>query len=334
MAAPLDPFRPVRWGILGAGRIAGIVGADIAASADSEIVAVGARDAGRAAEFAHTHDIARSYGSYADLVADPDVDVVYVATTHGQHHEHALLALRAGKPLLVEKAFTLNARQAREVVAEARARALFCMEAMWMRLDPLVQQAVEIVRSGEIGDVTTVRAELSMHFPFDATHRMFDLSAGGGALLDLGVYPLNFVWAILGAPSGVSATGRLSPTGSDVLAGLQLSYPDGAIGQVLTSAVGPSPDTGLVVGTKGWLRLEPWLHRAERIVVSTEAGVREIPGQRAGNGYRPQIAEVERGLREGLLESPHLPLDDTVAILDVLDRARSHIGVVYAADGL
>ncbi|MEJ7628922.1 MAG: Gfo/Idh/MocA family oxidoreductase [Nocardioidaceae bacterium] len=127
MAAPLDPSRRVRWGVLGAGGIAGVVGIEIAASPDSVVVAVGARDGDRAAGFARAHGIARSYGSYAELVADPDVDVVYIATTHAHHHEHALLALRAGKPVLVEKAFTLNARQANEVVAEARTRRLFCM---------------------------------------------------------------------------------------------------------------------------------------------------------------------------------------------------------------
>ena len=167
MAAALDSARPVRWGILGAGQIASTVGADIAASPHSEIVAVGARDAGRAADFARRLGIPRSYGSYDDLVADPEIDVVYIATTHAQHHEHALLALRAGKPVLVEKAFTLTARQARDVVVEARSRDLFCMEAMWMRLNPLIQQAVEIAHSGRIGELTGVRGDLSKHFPFD-----------------------------------------------------------------------------------------------------------------------------------------------------------------------
>ena len=138
-------MEPIRWGILGAGVIADLVGADIASSPGSEIVAVAARDASRAEAFAAARGIPRSYGSYAELVADPDVDVVYIATTHAQHHEHALLALRAGKPVLVEKAFTLNARQAREVVAEARARNLICMEAMWTRLNPLIRQAQQLI---------------------------------------------------------------------------------------------------------------------------------------------------------------------------------------------
>jgi predicted dehydrogenase len=160
----IDGSQAIRWGILGAGGIAATVGADIAATPGNVIQAVGAREADRAAAFAAAHDVPRSYGSYAELLADPDVDVVYLATTHGQHRDQALQTLRAGKPMLVEKAFTLNARQAREVVAEARARRLFCMEAMWTRLNPLIRQAVDIAHSGRIGDVVGVRADLSPRF--------------------------------------------------------------------------------------------------------------------------------------------------------------------------
>src|SRR5882757_3906466 len=162
----------IRWGILGAGGIAHTVGPEIAATPGNDVVAVGARDLDRATALATKVGAPRSYGSYAELVADPDIDVVYIATTHGQHHEHALLALRAGKPVLVEKAFTLNAREAREVVAEARDRRLFCMEAMWTRLNPLIRRAVELTEAGEIGDVLAVRTDLSKLFPYDPAHRL------------------------------------------------------------------------------------------------------------------------------------------------------------------
>ena len=152
---------PIRWGILGAGGIASTVGRDVAATPGNEVRAVAARDADRAAAFAATNGIPKSYGSYAQLVADPEIDVVYITTTHGQHRDHALLALEAGKPLLVEKPLTLNAAQARQVVAEARKRQLFCMEAMWTRLNPLVRQAVEIAHSGRIGELVAFRGDLS-----------------------------------------------------------------------------------------------------------------------------------------------------------------------------
>lgn len=324
--------RPLRWGILGAGGIAAVVGAAIAESSRSAIVAVAARDGGRAADFASRMKIPRSYGSYAELVDDPAVDVVYIATTHAHHHEHALLALRAGKPVLVEKAFTLNAAQAREVVAEARSRGLFCMEAMWMRLNSLVRRSVEIAQSGRIGEITTVRADLSKYFPFDPSHRLYDLAAGGGALLDLGVYPLHFVWMVLGAPSGLAVGGRRAPTGSDLVAALQLTYPNGAVAQVHTSATVTSPDTGLILGRQGWVRHDGRLHHPDSVTVCDPDGVDVLTATAYGAGYGPQIAEVERCLREGLTESPRIPLDETVAILELVDRARAELGVVYPGE--
>jgi predicted dehydrogenase len=324
---------PIRWGILGAGAIAATVGADIAATPGNVLQAVGARDADRAAAFAAAAGVARSYGSYADLLADPDVDVVYLATTHAQHRDQALLALRAGKPLLVEKAFTLNAAQAREVVAEARARRLFCMEAMWTRLNPLIRHAVEIAHSGRIGEIVGFRGDLSRHFPYDAAHRLYDLAAGGGALLDLGVYPATVAWLFLGRPDTVHAVGSLSPTGSDLTNAMQWGYADGRVAQLYCSAAGESPFAALVTGTAGWISIEPRIHRPTRMVVHDASGDEVIPAEaEPGNGYALEVLEVARCLREGILESPLVPLDDTVAILEVLDEARRQLGVHYPAD--
>jgi predicted dehydrogenase len=325
--------RPIRWGILGAGGIAATVSADIAGTPGNELAAVAARDGDRAAAFAARHGVARSHGSYAELVADPEVDVVYVATTHAQHRDNALQALRAGKPVLVEKAFTLNAAQAREVVAEARRQQLFCMEAMWMRVHPLIRRTVELLEQGAIGDVVGVRADLSKHFPYDPAGRLYDLAVGGGALLDLGVYPVTFAWMMLGRPEAQAVTGALAPTGADLTAALQWSYPDGRVAQIYCSAAGYSPYAGLITGTDGWLRLDTRVHHPSTITVHNSAGeqvIDEPPS--AGNGYRYQVAEVARCLRAGLLESPFVPLDETVGILELLDDARRQLGVRYPAD--
>jgi predicted dehydrogenase len=325
--------KPIRWGILGAGGIAATVGADIAATPGNVLQAVGARNADRAAAFAETWGVNSSYGSYAELLADPEVDVVYVATTHGQHRDHALLGLRAGKPLLVEKAFALNAAQAREVVAEARARRLFCMEAMWTRLNPLIRHAVEIAHSGRIGDVIGFRGDLSRHVPFDAAHRLYDLEAGGGALLDLGIYPVTVAWLFLGRPDTVQAVGSLSPTGSDATAAMQWGYADGRVAQLYCSAAGDSPFAVLVTGTDGWISIEPRIHRPERMIVHDATGDEVINADdEPGNGYALEVLEVERCLRAGQLESRLVPLDETVAILEVLDETRRQLGVRYAAD--
>jgi predicted dehydrogenase len=323
----------IRWGILGAGGIAATVGEDIQASPGSEIVAVAARDAGRASAFATKFGVPRSYGSYAELVEDSGVDIVYIATTHAQHHEQALLALRAGKPVLIEKAFALNARQAREIVAEARERQLFCMEGMWMRLHPLIRQVPRLIADGRIGDVVGVRADLSRRFEFAPDHRLYDLSAGGGALLDLGVYPTTFAYLVLGRPEVVQAVGSISPTGTDVTAAMQWKFADGRIAQIYASAAGPSPLAALVTGTNGTISVEPRIQRARRLVVTSEAGTELIECDAPpGNGFDLEIAEVERCLRAGLLESELVPLDDSVAILEVLDEARRQLGVRYPAD--
>jgi predicted dehydrogenase len=334
VAAPLDPDRPLRWGILGAGGIASTVGAAISASPGSQILAVAARDAERAASFAAARDIPRSYGSYAQLLADPDIDVVYIATTHAQHHEQALQTFAAGKPALIEKAFTITAWQAAEVVDAARSRGLFCMEAMWMRLNPLVRQARDIAASGRIGEVVGVRADLSKVFPYDPGHRLFDLDAGAGALLDLGVYPVNFAWMILGRPARVEASGMLAPTGSDLMAALQWSYRGGQVAQIYCDAHVESPYTGLITGTGGWIRIETRLHHPSAITVWTADGGTEVitsPGA-FFDGYGPQITEVEQCLRAGRTESESVPLADTVAIMELLDDARAQLGVHYAAD--
>jgi predicted dehydrogenase len=323
----------IRWGILGAGNIADLVGHDITLSPGSEIVAVAARDASRAAAFAARRGIPRSYGSYAELVADDAVDVGYIATTHAQHLEHALLALRAGKPVLVEKAFTLNAREARVVVAEARARKLFCMEAMWTRLNPLLRQAVALTDAGEIGDVLGVRVDLSKLFPYDPAHRLYDLAAGGGALLDLGVYPATVAWMFLGRPDEVQAFGTLAPTGADLTVSQQWRYDRGPIAQLFCTAAGPSPFGGLINGSAGWISIEPRLHRPKRLVVhrGDDTEIIEAAPIR-GNGYLLEVQEVERCLNEGRTESEHIPLDDTIAILEVLDEVRRQIGVRYPSD--
>lgn len=332
MPTPLAPGHPVRWAILGAGRIAATVGADIQASPDSEVVAVGARSGPRAAELAARLGAARSYGSYADLVADPDVDVVYVATTHAQHHEHARLALRAGRPVLVEKAFTLTAGQARDVLAEAQARDLFCMEAMWMRMHPLLHRARDLIAEGALGTVLSVTVDHGLHFEYDPHDRLFALDAGGGALLDLGVYSVTFAWLFLGRPDAVAATGHLSPTGSDATTALQWSYADDRFAHVSCTAESTTPGTGLVVGTSGWLRFGGQFYNPESLEVSSDGQLRRYHHDNGDHPYLAQIREVERCLRAGERESPLVPWADTVGILELMDDARRQLGVRYPAD--
>ena len=331
----MDSTRPVRWGILGAGFIAGLVASAVVASADSELSAIGSRSLDRAAALADqvAAPEARLYGSYDDLVADPDVDIVYIATPHAQHHEHALLALRAGKPVLVEKAFTLTAREAREVLDEARARDLFCMEAMWMRVNPLVLLGQKLVADGVFGELLSVTADHGQSFPFDPTNRLFAMELGGGALLDLGVYSAAVAWTFLGRPDGVVAVGKLSPTGSDLDTAMQWSYDDGRFAHVSSTTRSATPTTATVVGTTGWMRFEDPFYNPPRLVIHTERDGDQVI-ERGDNPYPygAQVTEVERCLRAGRLESQHLPWSYTLGMMELMDDARAQVGVRYAAD--
>jgi len=215
--------RPVRWGFLGAGGIAGAVAQDLAATPGNVLAAVAARDAGRAADFASRFGPARSYGDYRALVEDPEVDVVYIATIHPMHREQALLAIEAGKPVLIEKPVCLNADDAAAVFGAAEAAGVFAMEAMWMRTNPLIRQAERLIADGAIGEVRSVRAEFGLGRSYDPAHRLYDLTSGGGALLDLGVYPATFAWLFLGKPAALAVTGTLAPTGADATVALQWS---------------------------------------------------------------------------------------------------------------
>ncbi len=323
----------VRWGILGAGGIARTVGADIAASPASVVAAVASRDAARATHLAAALGADRAYGSYEALVADPDVDVVYVATTHAQHHDAALLALRAGRPVLVEKPIGVNARQARDIQAEATARGLLCLEGMWLRLNPTAMAVWAAVAGGEIGDIVAVRADLSHRFDYDPGHRLFDPALGGGALLDLGVYAAAFVLPLIGRPGTVRAAGSLAPTGVDASVVLTWTSPTGQVATLTCSSVTEGGSEATIIGTRGWIEVAGPLFRTEAFTISTTSGSRtETRPLPQGNGYALEVAEVERCLVAGDIDSHLMPLADSVAVLEVLDEARRQLGVRYQAD--
>jgi predicted dehydrogenase len=293
--------------------------------------AVAARDAGRATAFAARFGASHSHGSYRAVIEDPDVDIVYIATTHPFHREQALMAIEAGKPVLIEKPLALNAAHARQVLTAARDKEVFAMEAMWMRANPLIVKAQEMVASGVIGDVVGVQADFSIALDFNPKHRLYDLANGGGALLDLGIYPMNFAWLFLGRPDTQQVLGTLSPTGSDAEVTLQWGYASGATAQLRCATTGWAPGRATIAATAGSISVEPWFIKPERLVVTTGEGESRVEGEQTA--YGPQIQEVERCLRQGLLESPVVPHADTIAILELTDQARAELGVRYPSEG-
>jgi len=323
----------IRWGVVGPGRIAEKVVEDFAVVEGARAVAVASRSADRARDFADRHGIERAHGSYAEVLADPDVDALYVATPHPQHHAIALGAIAAGKALLVEKAFTATVAGAREVVDAARAADVFVMEAMWTRFQPAVVRLRELVADGAIGEVRSVQADLGVQREFDPADRLFAKELGGGALLDLGVYVVSFAQMLLGDPDTVTATGSLFDNGVDAEASLLLGYADGRSATLMTSLHNGLPGQARVFGTAGWIDVLPRFHHPATIVLHrVGAAAEEITLPALGAGYAHELIEVTECLRAGRTESAVMPLADTLAVQDVLEQAAGQLGVTFAED--
>jgi predicted dehydrogenase len=323
----------IRWGVVGPGRIADKVVEDFAVVDGARVVAVASRSVDRARGFAQRHGIERAHGSYADILADPEVDVLYIATPHPQHHAVALGALRAGKALLIEKAFTATTAGAAEIVALAREAQVFVMEAMWTRFQPAVVALRELIAAGAIGEVRSVQADLGVARDYDPADRLFDLALGGGALLDLGVYVVSFAQMLLGTPERVVAAGSLFPSGADAEASLLLDYADGRTAALMTSLRNALPGQARVFGTTGWIDVLPRFHHPTTFVLHREGAEPEtITREPVGAGYAHELIEVTECLRAGRTESAVMPLADTLAVQTVLGEAAEQLGVRHAED--
>jgi predicted dehydrogenase len=323
--------REIRWGVVGPGRIAEKVVQDFAVVDGARPVAVASRSLERAESYAARHGLERAYGSYAEIVADPDVDVLYLATPHSQHHAVALAALRAGKALLVEKAFTATTAGATEVIDLARKTGVFTMEAMWTRFVPAVVAVRELIADGAIGEVRSMQADLGVAREYDAADRLFDLALGGGALLDLGVYVVSFAQMLLGTPDRVVAAGSLFPSGADAEAAMLLDYGDGRSATLMTSLRNALPGQARIFGTTGWIDVLPRFHHPETFVLHRAGADPETITRRPlGAGYAHELIEVTEGVRAGRSESAVMPLADTLAVQTLLGQAAEQLGVRHA----
>jgi predicted dehydrogenase len=330
MAAPLTD-RPVRFGVVGTGGIASSFTTDLQLLDDAVVSAVGSRSQASADRFGDAHGIARRHASYADLVDDPEVDVVYVATPHPGHHDAAMLAVAAGKAVLVEKPFTMDALAAAEVVEAARRQGVFAMEAMWTRFNPQMVRIRELLAAGTLGEVVTVSADHGQWFEADAEHRVFAPALGGGALLDLGIYPVSLASMVLGSPDVVTARSSKAFTGVDAQTSVILDYVGGAQSVLTTTLLARSQNRATIVGTQARVEVDAvWYQPSSLTVISRDEEVLErFDEPRTGNGLRHQVAEVVRCLRAGETESPVLPLDETLSIMRTMDEIRRQIGLTY-----
>jgi predicted dehydrogenase len=325
--------RIIRWGIAGPGRIANAEAADFGLVPDAVLTAVGSRSLDRARAFADRHRVERAYGSYRELIDDPELDAIYITTPHPQHLAIARAAINAGKAVLVEKTFTATVAGAEELRDLARSRKVFAMEAMWTRFLPAYLKIRELIADGAIGEVRQVQADLGVDRPYDPGDRLFDPDQGGGALLDLGVYLVSLAQHILGEPSKIMINGSLAPTGVDAEFGLLLGYDDGRAATLLGSIKNASPGSARIVGTGGWIDIPPRFHHPGSLTITrTGRDPETIDCTPLGHGYPHQFIEVGARLRAAEIESPIMGLDDTIAVQRILNSAAEQLGVHHRED--
>ena len=323
--------RALRWGFLSAGGIASAVAEDFQI-AGLTIQAVGARDLAKANEFADRFAIPNRHQGYEALVQDPEVDIIYVSTIHPFHKRDALLALAGGKHLLVEKPFTINAREAEEIRSVAASKGLFVMEAMWTRFVPSMDAIFDVINSGALGEIELLIADHSQaltHVP-----RLLQRDLGGGALLDLGIYPISLAHRIFGAPDSITAKARLTDEKVDATTSMIFEYRGGKQASLTTSFLGAGPVTASIVGTLARIDIDGSFYAQTSFRVTTLDGeiIKRYETKIEGQGRQYQAMHVEECVREGLIESPVMSLRESVEIMQVMDAVRTQIGVTYPSE--
>ena len=321
-----------RIGIIGAGWIARKMCRAISPFTDMEIYAIASRTMEKAEAFAAEHNIRKAYGSYEEMVCDPAVDLVYIATPHSHHYDHAMLALEHGKPVLVEKAFTANVRQAEKLIETARSKGVFITEAIWTRYMPLSHKIKEIMESGIIGEPRVLTATLC--YMMENKERIVRGDLCGGALLDLGVYTLNFARMYFGTDIVKTVTNcHLGPSGMDMHESISLSFADGKMANLQSGALCLNDRQGIISGTEGYIKVDN-INCPEVVEVyrNYELVERYTKDDDMVNGYEYQVIECRRCINEKLMESPMMPHEETISIMKQMDDLRKEWGVRYPYD--
>ncbi len=319
-----------RWGILGPGRIAHKFAQDLLTVPDAQLYAVASTDQQRANEFAETYSIPHAFGAYEQLLTLPDLDIVYVATPHVKHHENVLMLLNGGVAVLGEKPFAMNSEQVREMVGVAREKGVFLMEALWSRFMPGIVQALDLVKSGSIGKVVSVKADFGFKAPFLPDNRLFNKNLGGGSLLDIGIYPLFLSYLILGKPSTVKASAIFGTTGVDEQCGMVLTYADGQLALLDSTLLADTDCIGVIQGESGQIRIHSRFHENKGItLVGAEQPAKSFAFERETHGYDYEAQHVMQCLTDGKTESPLWSLEDSLNLMELLDAVRAEAGIVY-----
>ncbi|WP_195891968.1 Gfo/Idh/MocA family protein [Neobacillus dielmonensis] len=327
-----DGFKnALKWGIIGPGSIAKKLAEAINGTEGSELYAIASRSLDRARTFSEEFHVEKVYGSYEELVDDPAVDVVYIANLHSQHYEPAKLALEKGKAVLCEKPLTINAVQAEELISIARKKNVFFMEAMWMKFNPILNKVKDLINEGSIGRLKKIEADFSVVFPPDSNRRLPEF--GGGALLDLGIYPITFAnWMVGRSPDTITSDCKRTSAGVDGTDSVTFEWKTGEKAELSFGMDRLGTMSAKVIGTDGYIEVFPPFHCAKVIQLHHSQGVKEISIPFGVNGYEYEVEEVMRCLNMGLSESPVMQLQETLETMKLMDRLRSEWGVVYPCD--
>ncbi|MBH0054494.1 Gfo/Idh/MocA family oxidoreductase [Salinibacterium sp. SWN139] len=331
-----DSVPALRWGIMAPGGIAATFAEAVQAHTEQKLVAAASRSLDRAQDFANTWGIEKAYGDYAELLADPDVDVIYIAAQQHVHRDLALQSIAAGKHILVEKPFAMTGAEAREIVAAARAAGVFAMEAMWTRYLPQTSIISQLIADGTFGEIQLVTADHGQFIP--EGHRVRSLESGGGALLDLGIYPIAFASQIVGAPTAIHNVGSLTESGVDAQSLLTLSYAGAAQAQLNTTLLARTPITASVAGTDALLQVGNGFFTPTSLTLSKPGfdgesiHWKDETGIVGHQGLSYQATALAGFVAQGLTESPVHTLDETVAILDTIDSARWQLGYRFGSE--
>lgn len=329
----MDQLRTVKWGIMGPGGISGNFASELKHAPGAELVAVGGRSKEKAEAFAAKYGVPKAYGSCEELAGDPEVEIVYIGTLHPIHKENALTLLRAGKSILCEKPFTINAAEAREIAALAREKGLFAMEAMWTRYLPVVRQAREWLRGGAIGEAKLLKAEFGFDAGWNPEGRLLNREMGGGTLLDAGIYPVSFASMVFGRrPSRIQSTARIGETGVDEQFSLLFDYEGGAVASLHGSVLLGMNNDAWIYGTKGKIHIPNFLAAKEATLFANGEEPVTVRDDREFVGHAYQAVEAMNCLREGRKESADMPLDESVTLMETLDEIRGQWGLTYPGE--
>lgn len=320
----------LRWGIIATGNIASQFAKGLAALPNADLVAVGSRSQASADRFGDQFDVPHRHASYEGVAQDPDVDAVYIATPHSLHKENMLLCLEAGKAVLCEKPFAINAEEARSAIDLARRKGVFLMEAMWTRFMPLMVDLRRRLAEGEIGDVRMVQADFGFRTEFNPEKRLFDPRLGGGALLDVGVYPISLASMILGRPSEIASQVVMGESGVDEQSALVFQYAGGEMALLSSAIRTRTPHEATIMGTEGYIRIHSrWWYPTTMTIDKPGQSPQTLEFPYEGNGYNYEAAEVQRCVAAGRLESEIMPWDETLAIMETMDALRAAWGLRY-----